>query len=62
MDTLYGGIDLHAKNSVVILLDDHDTVVYRKRVPNQLSVILQQLAPYRGSVHGLVVESTYNWY
>ena len=58
MDTLYGGIDRHTNNSVLILLDDHHTVVYRKRVPNQLAVILQHLAPYRGRVHGLVVEST----
>lgn len=62
MEKLYGGIDLHAKNSVIVLLDEHDAVVYRKRVPNQLAVILQQLAPYRERVHGLVVESTYNWY
>ena len=28
---LYGGIDLHAHNSVVVLLDDQDHVVSQKR-------------------------------
>lgn len=59
---LYGGIDLHANNSVVVLLDDEDQVVYQKRLPNSLEHILQQLAPYHASIQGLVVESTYNWY
>jgi transposase len=60
--TLYGGIDLHANNSVVVLLDEQDQVVYQKRLSNCLEQILQQLAPYQASLRGLVVESTYNWY
>jgi transposase len=59
---LYGGIDLHANNCVIAVLDEHDTVVYEKRVSNELHPILQQLAPYQGALAGLVVESTYNWY
>jgi len=60
--SLYGGIDLHSNNSVVVLLDDHDQVIYQKRLPNQLPAILDQLAAYRAEIQGLVVESTYNWY
>jgi transposase len=60
--TLYGGIDLHANNCVVVVLDDQDRVVYEKRLPNYLEHIVEQLAPYHGSIAGLVVESTYNWY
>src|SRR5438093_11665709 len=59
---LYGGIDLHANNSVIVLLDDQDQVVYQKRLPNDLPSLLQQLSPYQASLHGVVVESTYNWY
>jgi transposase len=59
---LYGGIDLHSNNSVVALLDTDDQVVYRQRLANDAEVILAALAPYRGEVEGLVVESTYNWY
>jgi transposase len=59
---LYGGIDLHSNNSVVALLDEQDHVVYCKRLPNDATVILEALAPYRTAIEGLVVESTYNWY
>src|SRR5262252_3834619 len=59
---LYGGIDLHANNSVIVLLNEQDEVIYRKRLSNNLSAILEQLAPYHAEMKGLVVESTYNWY
>ncbi len=59
---LYGGIDLHSNNSVIALLDEEDKPVYPRRLPNDLSVILGELAPYREAIAGLVVESTYNWY
>jgi transposase len=59
---LYGGIDLHSNNSVVAVTDEHDKVVYRKRLANDLNTILTVLEPYRGALEGLVVESTYNWY
>jgi hypothetical protein len=29
---LYGGIDLHANNSVIVLLNEQDEVLYRKRL------------------------------
>src|SRR5712691_107234 len=60
--SLYGGIDLHANNSVIVLINEQDEMIYRKRLPNDLSTILEQLAPYHTEVKGLVVESTYNWY
>jgi transposase len=59
---LYVGIDLHANNSVVVVLDEQDRVVYQKRVANSLEHILAQLAPYHASIAGVVVESTFNWY
>jgi transposase len=31
-------------------------------LPNDLSLIAEQLATYRDSIQGIVVESTYNWY
>lgn len=59
---LYGGIDLHSNNSVIALLDEEDRVVYRRRLPNDLEVVLSELEPYGDAIAGLVVESTYNWY
>jgi transposase len=60
--SLYGGIDLHANNSVVVLLNDQDQVIYQKRLPNHLPTILEPLNLHHGEIKGVVVESTYNWY
>src|SRR5499425_3510229 len=59
---LYGGIDLHANNSVIVLLNEQDQVLYQQRVANHLPTILEALAPYQADLIGVVVESTYNWY
>ena len=59
---LCGAIDLHSNNNVTVLSNERDEVVYRKRLPNDLKLILKQLAPYQSEIEGIVVESTYNWY
>jgi hypothetical protein len=38
----YGGIALHANNSVIVLLNEHDEVIYQARLPNALSTLLEQ--------------------
>uniref|UniRef100_UPI0025DD2B2C IS110 family transposase n=1 Tax=Thiohalocapsa sp. TaxID=2497641 RepID=UPI0025DD2B2C len=37
-------------------------VVYRRRLPNDIGVVLAELGAFRQDIEGLVVESTYNWY
>jgi hypothetical protein len=37
---LYSGIDLHANNSVIVLLKEQDEVIYPKRLSNNLPTIL----------------------
>jgi transposase len=59
---LYGGIDLPANNSVVVLLNDQDQVIYQKRLPNHRPVILAPLRLYHREIEGVVVASTSNWY
>jgi transposase len=59
---LYGAIDLHSNNNVTVLIDEQDQVVYQKRLPNDLTLIAQQLSGYQDALQGIVVESTYNWY
>src|SRR5688500_9198872 len=59
---LYGAIDLHSTNNVTVVINEQDQVVYQKRLPNDLSLIAQQLSGYQASLEGIVVESTYNWY
>ncbi len=39
--SLYGGIDLHANNSVIVFINEQDEVIYQKRLPNDLSTILE---------------------
>ena len=58
----YCGIDLHSNNSVVVISDETDQMLYSKRHPNDLHSILVALAPHRDELTGVVVESTYNGY
>lgn len=59
---LYAGIDLHSNNNVVVIQDEKDQVVKRKRLENRLETVLAFLEPCRDQLSGVVVESTYNWY
>ena len=59
---LYTGIDLHSNNSVINLLDEKDKVIYNKRLPNNLPMILRELSPYQSQIEGIAIESTFNWY
>ncbi len=59
---LYGAIDLHSTNNVTVVIDEQDRVVYQKRLPNDLALIVKELSVYQTELQGIVVESTYNWY
>lgn len=59
---LYGAVDLHSNNNVLVVLDEQDRVVVERRLPNELAVILTHLAPYRKKIEAIAVESTFNWY
>ena len=58
----FSGIDLHSNNSVVLISDEADRIVYQKRLPNDLAQIVAALEPHRDQLVGVVIESTYNWY
>lgn len=58
----YCGIDLHSNNSVVVITDETDKVVVKRRCRNDLSKIISVLEPHQAELAGVVVESTYNWY
>nr|WP_227746835.1 transposase [Paraburkholderia franconis] len=58
----FSGIDLHSNNSVVVVSDDADRVVYQRRLPNDPVQIRAALAPHREDLVGVVIEATYNWY
>jgi Transposase len=56
------GIDLHSNNSVVVVSDEADRVVYQRRLPNDAAQIRAALALQREDLVGVVVEATFNWY
>ncbi len=56
----YVGIDLHSNNSMVVVSDEEDRVIFQKRMANDLKQIEQALAAHRDETVGVVVESTYN--
>jgi transposase len=57
----YCGIDLHATDCFMCVIDDKDTIHLKEKVPNRLEGIVYRLSSFspRPSV---VVESTLNWY
>lgn len=59
---LYVGDDLHANNNFLAMVDRKGKRLEQKKLPNDLSVILEYLEPHRKEIVGIVVESTFNWY
>jgi transposase len=47
---------------VIVLSNEEDKVVYRRRLANDIELVLAELVPFDDDIEGLVVESTYNWY
>jgi transposase len=58
----YAGIDLHSSNNFIGVINDKDKIFYGKRHSNRLEDVLQALDPFKQSLKGVVVESTFNWY
>lgn len=61
METFYGGIDLHAKNSQACIIDKGGVKIKEKKLRNELPVILEFLEPF-GKETKIAIESTINWY
>jgi transposase len=59
---LYSAIDLHSNNSHVGIMDDQQSRVFYRKLPNDKKVIENAFAPYREHLKGIVIESTLNWY
>jgi transposase len=45
-----------------VITDGRDKPLLRRRLPNQLPLILESLEPFRERLKVVAVESTYNWY
>ena len=58
----YSGIDLHSNNSVVVVSDEADRVLVRRRVPNDAEAILALLAAHRDDLHVAGYDVAYQEY
>jgi transposase len=60
---LHCAVDLHGNNGYYGVVDETGKRLMSKRLPNDLSLVLGALSPFRDRLEGgVVVESTYNWY
>lgn len=60
---MHCGVDLHGNNGYYGIMDGEGRRVLGRRLPNDLGAVLKLLEPYRDAlVHGVAVESTFNWY
>src|SRR5437762_13303886 len=58
----YAAIDLHSNNGVLTIIDETDRILKQRRIPNKLEEFLKELEPFRMTLQGVAVESTFNWY
>ena len=58
----YSAVDLHSNNGVLTIIDETDRTVRQKKLPNDLSAYVAELEPFRATLQGVAVESTFHWY
>ncbi len=58
----YAAIDLHSNNGVLTVIDETDRVLRQKKLANKLELFVAELEPFRATLQGVAVESTFNWY
>src|SRR5438094_6383644 len=62
MNKLMAGIDLHSNNLVIGIMDMDGKRVASQKLACELKEVVKFLAPYKGRLEQIAVESTYNWY
>lgn len=55
-------MDLNSSNSYLAIIDENGKRIFKENLPNDIIVICERLSLYSGTLEGVVVESTYNWY
>lgn len=60
--SVMAGIDLHSNNLVIGLVDESGRRLKHQKLDCDLQQVVKFLAPYKGRLKSLAVESTYNWY
>jgi len=49
--SLYCAIDLHSTNHVPVVIDEHNKILFQKRLPNDLTAVLSALVPFRQGLY-----------
>lgn len=62
MQKTYAAIDLHSNNGVLAIIDETDRILRQRRIPNRIEEFIRELEPFRPTLQGVAVESTFNWY
>jgi len=58
----YAGIDLHSNNITLSILNEEEKEVFCKKISLDKDLILNALLQFKENLHGIVIESTFNWY
>jgi transposase len=58
----YAAIDLHSNNGVLTIIDETDRVLKQRKISNKIEGFIAELEPFRATLQGVAVESTFNWY
>ena len=58
----FSAIDLHSNNGVLTVIDENDKVLKQKKLTNRLELFVNELEPFRATLQGVAIESTFNWY
>jgi len=58
----YAGIDLHSSNNYIGVINSKDRRLYGRRHDNNIKHVVRALTPFKKTLKGVVVESTFNWY
>jgi transposase len=62
MNKLMVGIDLHSNNLVIGIVDEDGKRLASEKVSCNLERVIEVLAPFKGRLEKIAVESTFNWY
>ncbi|HEV8658056.1 MAG TPA: IS110 family transposase [Thermoanaerobaculia bacterium] len=58
----FAAIDLHSNNGVLAIIDESDRILKQRRIPNKVELFAAELEPFRATLKGVAIESTFNWY
>ncbi len=47
---------------MLTIIDETDRVLKQRRIPNKLELFVAEFEPFRATLQGVAIESTFNWY